>query len=369
MIEVKKLFSFLKKKNIDFFAGVPDSILKKTKEYFDKLDKKHLITANEGSAISVCIGHYLSTGKLACAYMQNSGLGNAINPLASIAHQKVYSIPILLIIGWRGAPGTKDEAQHEVKGKITRKLLKLLNIKFCEVKTYKDFKKLDNLIKFSKKFKCPVACLIKKDILFDKKSYKKSKKKFNSGIKRETFLNSLLGKVNLKSKIISTTGYTSRELFQIRKHKNTHYQGNDFYMVGGMGHASMVSLGVAMNNKRDIICLDGDGSLSMHMGSLTTIGFKKLKNFKHIILNNRSHESVGGQNTNLENLDLNKLSKSCGYKNYFFLDNERIMKRIIFNFLKSKGPSLLEVKIKLGTIQNLGRPKKLNFIKSKFMVR
>ena len=132
-----------------------------------------------------------------------------------------------------GAPGTRDEPQHEVKGKITRKLLKLLNIKFCEVKTYKDFKKLDNLIKFSKKFKCPVACLIKKDILFDKKSYKKGKKEFNSGIKRETFLNSLLGKVNLKSKIISTTGYTSRELFQIRKYKNTHYQGNDFYMVGG----------------------------------------------------------------------------------------------------------------------------------------
>ena len=167
MIDVNSFFSFLKKYKIDFFSGVPDSVLKDTKEIFERMpNRKHVIATNEGVATSICIGNYLSTGNLPCVYLQNSGLGNAINPLISVAHKKVYSIPLLLLIGWRGAPGTKDEPQHIEKGKITKKLLRNLGIKYCELNNKNDFKKLKKLIFFSKVKKIPVACLIKKKCPF-----------------------------------------------------------------------------------------------------------------------------------------------------------------------------------------------------------
>ena len=296
MLEVEKLFKFLNKNGINFFSGVPDSILKNTKQYLEKKNKRQHITAvNEGSAIALCIGYFLSTGKLPCAYMQNSGFGNAINPLVSIAHKKVYSVPIFLMIGWRGSPGTKDEPQHLIKGGITTKLLKLLDIKYCVLKNENDFLKLKNLINFSKKNKSIVACLIKKNSLTSKK-----KNNLNSGIKssilREDFLKILLENVNSKTNLIATTGYTSRELHQIRL-KYSLKKGSDFYVVGGMGHSSMVALGTSLYTNKQVICLDGDGSIMMHMGSLANIGNFARSNYKHVLLNNYSHESVGGQKT------------------------------------------------------------------------
>ena len=216
MIETGKLFKFLEGNGINFFSGVPDSILKSTKWHLEKINKKkHIVAANEGSAIASCIGYFLSTGKLPCAYMQNSGLGNAINPLISIAHKNVYSIPIFILIGWRGAPGTKDEPQHLAKGAITTKLLKLLNIKYFILNNEKDFKNIKKIINFSKKNKTPVACLVKKNILFSKKQIT-FKRNFKFNLKREEFIKVLLKNLKSNSKIISTTGYTSRELYQIR---------------------------------------------------------------------------------------------------------------------------------------------------------
>ena len=207
-------------------------------------------------------------------------LSNAINPLISIAHKDVYSIPLLLIIGWRGAPNKPDEPQHKAKGKITKEILNLLKIKYCILKSENDLKKMSTLIKLAKKNKRIVACLIEKDTLKNKKNYKK---KFdNKKLLRYDFLKQFVKLIPKKSYIISTTGYTSRELFELRK-INKLNKGKDFYMVGGMGHSSSVSLGFAINNNKKIFCIDGDGSLLMHLGSLRTIGHSINRNFKHIL--------------------------------------------------------------------------------------
>ena len=366
MIEVNSFFTFLKNCKINFFSGVPDSVLKDTKEIFEKMsDKKHVVAVNEGVATSICIGNHLATGNLPCVYLQNSGLGNAVNPLISVAHKKVYSIPLFLLIGWRGAPGLKDEPQHIVKGKITKKLLNNMGIKYCELNNQKDYIKLKKLITFSKKNKLPVACLVKKNTFYNSKNKIKNLNK--KGIKRGEFIEKLLECINKNTKIVSSTGYISRELHQIRKNKNINL-GKDFYMVGGMGHSSSVALGISINqNKSQVICLDGDGALLMHLGSMANTGFYGRKNFKHIVLNNNSHESVGGQKTNMEKVKLDKISLGLGYKNYSFLSVNNKMKSIIKNFLKKKGPSLLEVKIQMGSINNLKRPKNFISIKNNFM--
>ncbi len=367
MINPDYFFKFLKKNNINFFAGVPDSVLKNTKNFFSTINNKHhIITANEGLAVSACVGYHLSTNNLACAYMQNSGLGNAINPLISISHQKVYSIPMLLLIGWRGSPGIKDEPQHMLKGKITPNLLKLLGIKYCILNKNKDFYKLKKIISFAKRNKQTVACLIKKGTFESSKLKKKENVIKKTFIKRENFIEEMLSQINIKTKIISTTGFTSRELNQIRNNKKIK-KGSDFYMVGGMGHSSMVALGASIKSKETLICLDGDGSFLMHLGAIASIAANARSNFKHILLNNFSHESVGGQPTNIEKINLKNLVKSAGYKKFYSIKNINETSQILKKFIKSKGPSFLEVQIKPISMQNLKRPKNLLTIKKKFM--
>ena len=366
MIDVKNLFKFLNQNGIKFFSGVPDSTLKNINWHLEKKSKKqHMIVANEGSAIASCIGYFLSTGKLSCAYMQNSGLSNAINPLISVAHKKVYSIPIFLMIGWRGSPGLKDEPQHLAKGSITLKLLKLLNIKYCVLNNENDFINLKKLINFSKKNNSTVACLFKKNILTSKDKFRQNNY-VKSDIQRETFIKILLENISSKTNLISTTGYTSRELYQIRSKYNLR-KGSDFYMVGGMGHSSMVALGVSLYKNTTVICLDGDGSMIMHLGSITNIGNFAKNNYKHILLNNFSHESVGGQKTGSENLNFQELAKGAGYKKYFYLNKKKNISKMVKKFLTSKGPSLLEVIIKQGIMKELLRPKNLVNVKNKFM--
>ena len=364
MIKTKDLLNFLKKEKIEFFSGVPDSVLKSTSSFLEKNKLNHHVTANEGSAVAMAIGYHLATKKIACAYMQNSGLGNALNPLISISHQRVYSIPLMLMIGWRGSPGIADEPQHKVKGAITTNILKLLNIKYCILNNKKDFIKLKKLIKFSRSNNVPIAFLIKKNILLsDNKKLKKIK--VNSNIKRKDVIENLLDLVKKDSKLIATTGFTSRELHQIRILKKNN-NGDDFYMVGGMGHASMVSLGISIKTNKEVICLDGDGSFLMHLGSTVNIGQKKRKNFKHILFNNFSHESVGGQTTNIDKVDIKKLVDAVRYNKYFILNKKKEIKNVLKSFLKQKGPSLLEVKIQQGSIDNLKRPQNLLSIKKEF---
>ena len=367
MIDAKNLFLFLKKNKIDFFTGVPDSVLKNFIYILDSNKKKveHIITANEGSAVALAAGNYLATKKPALVYMQNSGLGNAINPLISICHSKVYSIPLILMIGWRGSPKENDEPQHQLKGKITPSILKLLNIKFLVLDNSKDFKKIKDLINYSKYKKRPVAFLIKSNTLSLDSNFEKNNKSKNY-LTREVVINGLLNAIKKNTRIISTTGYTSRELFQIRQNKKSK-NGKDFYMVGGMGHASMTSLGYSLSSKNQVICRDGDGSLIMHMGSLISTGLKSKSNFKHILLNNGSHESVGDQKIDTFKVNFKNISKSFGYKNYYLAKNNLSFNQNLKHFLKSKGPSFFEVNIKSGSIKNLSRPKNLIKIKEDFI--
>ena len=367
MIYVEKLFNTLNKNNVNFFTGVPDSILKNFSIYLKNFNlNKHIVASNEGSAVSIGIGYYLSTKKIPCIYLQNSGLSNAMNPLISVANKDVYAVPLLLLIGWRGSPKMPDEPQHKVKGKITLKLLKLLKINFCILKNEKDLFKLKKLITKAKNNNKIVACLVEKNILKIQKKIKNKKIK-SSLILRSEFITEFLKLIKNKSRIISTTGYTSRELMELRK-KLKIIKGKDFYMVGGMGHSSSVALGYAINSKKEIYCLDGDGSILMHLGSLRTIGYLKKNNYKHIVLNNNSHESVGGQLTTAAGINFKKLSSSLGYKNFYIIRSKNELISNLKKFINSKGPSLLEVKIRNGSFPNLLRPENLIKIKENFMV-
>ena len=351
MINVETLIKLLKKNNCNFFTGVPDSVLKSLSSSLkNKSKKNHIIATSEGSATSIGIGYYLATKKIPCIYMQNSGLSNALNPLISIAHKKVYSIPLILIIGWRGSPKLKDEPQHNVKGKITKQILKLLNINFTVLRSEKDLNKFDKQIKSAKKNKTVVACLIENGTL--RKNNKKNFEKDFYELDKEFFLKTLLENIPNKSKIISSTGYNSRELMYLRE-KYKLNKTKDFYMVGGMGHTASVALGYSLLSKNKTICIDGDGSLLMHLGSIMTAGNFAKKNFKYIVLNNNAHDSVGGQNTFADNIDFEKLSKSLGFKKFYSID--------------VKNSSFLEVKVANSKIKKLPRPKNLIKIKKEFM--
>ena len=363
MINSKNFYELLKKK-INFFSGVPDSTLKNFSNILEGLND-HYICTNEGSAVSLAFGNYLTTKEVGLVYMQNSGFSNAINQIISVGEKNVYSIPIVLLIGWRGSPGMSDEPQHIAKGKITTKLLDNLNIKYLIIKDEKDFDKILSLINYSKRNKVPVALLCKRGVLTDhKKKNHKNNDKFPS---REEIILEILENIKKKDKVIATTGYTSRELFQLRKvyKKN---KGKDFYMAGGMGHSSMVALGVSLKSKNNIICLDGDGSLLMHMGAIASAAIFGKKNYKYVLLNNSCHESVGGQKTIADQINFSLFSKSLNFKSYFLIKNKENCQKVISSFLKSRGPSFLEIKIKTEAMKNLGRPKNFKLIKKQFML-
>jgi len=365
MIDASSLVNLLKKNKTNFFTGVPDSVLKELSFCLQNKSKKnHIIATNEGSAISLGIGHYLSTKKIPCIYMQNSGLSNALNPLISIAHEKVYSIPLILVIGWRGSPNIKDEPQHNVKGQITESILKLLNIKYTIIRSDNDLRKFEKQIIVGKKKSSIVACLIEKGTFKNTKLISKNNDFYK--LDKALFLKTLLQTLEKNTKVISSTGYNSRELMYLRdryKIKNS----RDFYLVGGMGHTASVALGYSLSSKKKIICVDGDGSLLMHLGSIKTAGSFANKNFKYIVLNNNSHDSVGGQNTYANDIDFKKLSKSLGFKKFYSIKSDKNLKTNIKKFLNGNTLSFLEVKVSNSKIKNLPRPTNLIKIKNVFM--
>ena len=365
MIKIDSLINVLKKNDINFFTGIPDSILIELSRFLQNKNKrKHIRATSEGSAISIGIGHYLSTKQVPCIYMQNSGLSNALNPLISITSKKVYNIPLVLIIGWRGSPRVKDEPQHNVKGKITESILKLLNIKYTIVRSGNDLSQFNKIVKNAKKNNNIAACLIEQGTI--KKIKKTYNKKNFYKLNKELFLKTLLETLEKNSKVISSTGYNSRELMYLRN-KYKLINTKDFYMVGGMGHTASVALGYSLSTKKKTICIDGDGSFLMHLGSIKTAGTFANNNFKYILLNNNSHDSVGGQNTYANNIDFEKLSKSLGFKKFYKIKNNKNLKQNIKRFLKGNNLNFLEVKITNSKIKNLPRPNDLIKIKNLFM--
>ncbi len=357
MLNCKKFYELLVDRGIDFFTGVPDSLLKDFIAYImDNVKKNnHIIAANEGASIALTAGHYLATKKIGLAYMQNSGLGNAINPLTSLLDPDVYGIPTLLLIGWRGEPGEKYEPQHVKQGRITLKLLDTLEIPYDILPdTIEDATRiLNKAFTHMNKFKAPYALVVRKKT-FEKYEYKK-KTEQSYDLSRENVIKLILNELNADDIIISTTGFTSRELFECREQMNQDHH-NDFLTVGSMGHASQIALGIAMSTDRQVFCLDGDGSLIMHMGSLGIIGSKSPRNFKHIILTNAAHESVGGQPTVGYEIDLVSMALSCKYNVAYRVEtNTELIEKM--NLLKSiEGPALLEIRIREGHRKDLGRP-------------
>ena len=357
MISSKALFNFFKNKKIEFFVGVPDSLQKNLESNLNKIGKNHIIASNEGSAIAIASGYFLSSNKIPVVYMQNSGLGNAINPLTSIASNHVYNTPLILMIGWRGNPKINDEPQHKFMGKITNNLLDLLKIKHCNLNKKQDLQKFSKLIDLSKKNNEIIAVTI------NKKTFKpplKKKKNIKYKNLRINFIKEILTCSNKNFRFFTSTGYLSREFDYINKN----FYKNKFkclYNVGGMGHTSSLSLGFSLNSKNKVFCLDGDGSLIMHMGSLVTISSYK-KNFKYILFNNGTHESVGAQKTNSKIIDFKKYSKSIGFEKYYSSKSTRNFKKKFFEFINDKKKSFFEIKFNPGSINNLSRPENFKFI-------
>ncbi len=355
MIKVEDFFECFLEEKVDFFTGVPDSLLKSFCAYLlEKYPEKHIIAANEGNAISIVAGHYLATNKIGLVYLQNSGLGNCVNPLTSLTDKEVYSIPLIMLIGWRGEPGEKDEPQHIKQGRIMLDMLKVLEIPYEILpKDFEDAKQIiSNSIKYSREKKTPFAIIVKKNT-FEKFQINEKDQK---GISREDSIKLIVDSLSEKDIIVSTTGKTSRELFEYREELNQTHE-KDFLTVGSMGHSSSIALGISLNKKnKKIICLDGDGAVIMHMGSLTTIGAIKPENFIHIVLNNYSYDSVGGQPTSANSLDFAKIASDSGYLNVKKVDSSEDIKNILNKFKKKKGPSFIEIIVKKGARKNLGRP-------------
>ncbi len=356
MINPKDFYDHLIQKNINFFSGVPDSLLKDICAYIDDNSKanQHVISANEGNAVAIATGYHLATGKIPMVYMQNSGLGNAYNPLISLTSKDVYSIPMILMIGWRGEPEVKDEPQHQKQGQVTESQLKSLDIDYFILDCDSNGEEIINFaLKRAIKKNSPVAILVKKNT-FSKYNLKKTKGP-SSLLTREEVIKEIL-KLSLDEDIfISTTGKTSRELYEIRDKLGMGQQ--DFLTVGSMGHSSSIALGISLVEKnRKIICLDGDGAMLMHLGSLPIIASVGPINFIHVLLNNCSHESVGGQPTVSDNIDYSLLSKSIGYENFFEVSNISELKNLWNEVYSNKGPSFLLVNIKSFSRENLGRP-------------
>tara|TARA_B110000438_G_scaffold290425_1_gene326130 strand:- start:38 stop:1177 length:1140 start_codon:yes stop_codon:yes gene_type:complete len=353
-------YNALENNSIDFFTGVPDSLLKQFCLCVDERQTKdkHIIVANEGNAIALAAGYHLGTGKIPLVYMQNSGLGNAINPLLSLCDKSVYSIPMLIVIGWRGEPGVSDEPQHVKQGKIQLPLLECMDIDYCIIdKDTKDLgKKITDLVMKAKNNSEPIALLIKKNT-FSQFVKNKTESILNSqALKREQALEILIDKLPHDCIIVSTTGKTSREIFEIRDKIDGNHS-KDFLTVGSMGHCSSIALGIAISNPdRKIVCIDGDGALLMHLGALSTISKIKPVNFYHILVNNEVHESVGGQETSIKYIDIKNLVKSHGYNKVSSIKDEEKMIESVIDFLNCEGPNFMEIKVKSYSRKDLGRP-------------
>lgn len=357
-LEPSDFFNILAKADIDFFTGVPDSLLKQFCLCVDDNvpEDRHIIAANEGNAVAIASGYHLATGKLPLVYMQNSGLGNAVNPLLSLCDPEVFSIPMLLLIGWRGEPGIHDEPQHIKYGKVQLDLLKAIDVPYEIISKDEpqNGNKIAKAVAQAKKGSRPVAIVVKKGTF---EAYKSTSLTFDNRLMtREESLEIILSRLTTDSIIVSTTGKTSREIFEIRE-KNGQPHFRDFLTIGSMGHCSSIALGIAVARPdRKVVCIDGDGSLIMHMGSLSTVGQLKPKNFYHILMNNQVHESVGGQATAARFIDFPELVKANGYANVSSADNEDGLISQIRNFMEVKGPNFIEVKIKPGSREDLGRP-------------
>ena len=349
MVNQEQLFKSLEDQGIDFFTGVPDSLLNDFCLYLCHHygNDRHIMAANEGNAIAIATGHYLATGKIPVVYMQNSGIGNATNPLLSLAHESFYGIPMILVIGWRGDPAIKDHAQHKKQGELTPVLMKDMDIPY-EI--------LDNdetvIEKFSwaaskaKEISSPVALIAKKGILTQKEKHQEYPE--STLMNREEAISAVIDIFGSNAIYLATTGRATRELHeQLKLHGIA--AGHEFLNVGSMGHVSSVALGMAIaQSDKKIVVFDGDAAAVMHMGSLATIGRYQPKNLIHIVLNNGVNESVGGQPSAGQVVNLTTIAKACGYTTSICVEKKKDLKTVVDILTDSDKPVFIDIHVRQG---------------------
>lgn len=359
-MDAEKFVEQIKNIGIDTLIGVPDSTLKPFCDYINSsgcTTIEHYVPVNEGAAVGLATGMYLATGKPACVYMQNSGIGNAVNPLTSIANRKVYEIPMLFLIGWRGEPGIKDEPQHKFMGEITLPILEVLDVSYEVIDNDTTTEEMERYLQKAGECmqeKKQFAFVIRKGT-FEAKSYGKYQNPYT--LKRETAIAEIIKSIKEDDIIVSTTGKISREVYeQSDRLLGSHKQS--FLTVGGMGHASMIALGLALKEKqRKVYCLDGDGAILMHMGNLPFIAQYHPQNFCHIVFNNQAHESVGGMPTGVLNASYAKLAKQSGYSYVYRIETLEELCHILPEVKDRQGPVLIEIMVSMQSREDLGRPK------------
>jgi phosphonopyruvate decarboxylase len=358
MLDCATTYSLLREHGFRFFTGVPDSLLKDFCAYVSEhaSSDDHVIAANEGNATALALGHFLGTGEPAVVYMQNSGTGNAINPLLSLADPDVYSIPMLLLIGWRGEPGVKDEPQHVKQGRTMTELLDAMEMPWYLLpwETSEASEILAEAVRTMRENMGPVAILVRKNTF---KPYKPVSENVTTyPMNREQAIKCIVHQLGPEDVVVSTTGKASRELYEYRiKHDS---ECHDFLTVGGMGHTASIAMGLARARpERSVVCLDGDGSVIMHMGALGVIGNAASPNLLHIVINNGAHDSVGGQPTVGYDIDLPAIASACGYREVVSVSKPEELETELARLRAESGPALIEVRVNKGARKDLGRPK------------
>ncbi len=342
----------------EFFAGVPDSQLKPMCNWLMEtygISDRHVIAANEGNAVGLAAGYYMATGKVPVVYMQNSGLGNVINPVASLLNGKVYGIPCVFVVGWRGEPGVHDEPQHVFQGEVTLTLLEDMNIPaYVITKETTEAELSAKLAEYRALLaeRRQVAFVVKKGALeWD------GKVKYENGcdLLREEIIRRITD-ASGEDVIVSTTGKASRELFEIREAKGQSHK-YDFLTVGSMGHASSIALAIAKYKpETKIWCIDGDGAALMHMGAMALTGMNKPANLVHVVINNGAHETVGGMPTAASAIDLTGVARACGYPNAVKVSSYGELEGALASAKSADSLTFIEVACGIGARDDLGRP-------------
>lgn len=347
--------------HVDFFAGVPDSLLKplcdELVERFGTRGDRHVVAADEGGAVALACGHWLATGKPGAVYLQNSGIGNAVNPLCSLTNEAVYAVPTFLIVGWRGEPGVRDEPQHVFQGQISRQLLECVGVRVFVLDTRTNEGDLHAFLQEAKALLAKggaAAVLVRKGALMREPAQPRLRK--DCSLTRERAAEIVSSLLPQGAAVVSTTGKLSRELFEIRERRGEGHE-RDFLTVGSMGHSSMIGLGIAVSQpQRHVVVLDGDGALIMHTGAMAIIGQHKPRHFLHVVINNGAHETVGGMPTASAGMDYRQLAHAMGYVEVGRAANGDELMSEALRLLGAKGPAFLEVVTNESSRANLGRP-------------
>jgi phosphonopyruvate decarboxylase len=358
VLDPGRTFAAFQTAGINFFTGVPDSLLKDFCAYVSDWasPSEHVIAANEGGAVAIAAGHYLATQRPALVYLQNSGLGNTLNPLISLADPAVYGIPMVLLIGWRGEPNRPDEPQHVKQGEVTFAILEAAGIPAVALpETEKDaFDTIDTAIERSISRSGPYAIVVRRGTF--SQYIPAVPTTSTASMTREDAIVVIAGSLESDATIVATTGKASRELHEFRN-RSGQSGAQDFLTVGSMGHASQIALGISLADpQRPVWVLDGDGALIMHLGALAAVGEYAGARFRHVVLNNRVHDSVGGQPTPTTHVDIQGLATAAGYRHAESVGGVTALTAALEHLKVSTGPSLLEVLVRPGARDDLGRP-------------